>query len=61
LLPSSPADQPRTLKEAVSDCERTHIAAAIRRHEGNFSRAARELGLERSHLYKKVKKLGLEL
>ena len=61
LLPPPPNDQPLTLKEAVTDCERTHIAAAIRRHGGNFSRAARELGLERSHLYKKVKKLGLEL
>ncbi len=61
LLPPPPSDQPLTLKDAVSDCERSHIASAIRRHDGNFSRAARELGLERSHLYKKVKKLGLDL
>jgi len=61
LLPSAPPDESATLRDAVADFERDHITAAIRRNDGSFSRAARELGLERSHLYKKVKKLGIEL
>ena len=61
LMPSAPPDDRSTLKEAVAEFERDHIAAAIRRHDGSFSRAARELGLERSHLYKKVKKLGIDV
>lgn len=46
-----------TLKEAVGQFEINYINTAIRRHDGNITEAARELGIERSHLYKKLKKL----
>ncbi len=46
-----------SLKEAVGQFEINYINAAIRRHNGNITEAARELGIERSHLYKKLKKL----
>ncbi|MFZ9887690.1 MAG: sigma-54-dependent transcriptional regulator [Myxococcota bacterium] len=39
--------------------ERRLIEDRIARFEGNMSRAADDLGLERSHLYKKVRRLGL--
>ncbi|MFH1687465.1 MAG: sigma-54 dependent transcriptional regulator [bacterium] len=59
LLPLT-GDQSARLKDAVDDFERDFISSVIKRHNGNFTRAARELGLERSHLYKKAKKLGLD-
>jgi DNA-binding NtrC family response regulator len=39
--------------------ERRIIEDRIARFEGNMTRAADDLGLERSHLYKKIKKLGI--
>jgi DNA-binding NtrC family response regulator len=43
----------------VEDCERTIVEEAIRHHNGQMAATARGLGLERSHLYKKCKALGL--
>ncbi len=47
------------LKEAVENFEREFIARAIARNAGNMTETARRLGLERSHLYKKMKKFGI--
>ena len=59
FLPGMSRDQPTTLREAVERFERQYISAAISRYKGNMSEAARQLGLERSHLYKKMKKARL--
>jgi two-component system nitrogen regulation response regulator NtrX len=48
------------LGEAVEAFERTRIEEALQAEGGSMTRAAQRLGLERSHLYKKMKKLGLE-
>ncbi len=48
-----------TLRDARERFERDYIEAAIHRCGGNVSAAARELGLERSHLYRKLRALGL--
>ena len=48
------------LSEAVDAFERTQIEEALKAEGGSMTRAAQRLGLERSHLYKKMKKLGLE-
>ncbi|MDQ7007493.1 MAG: sigma-54 dependent transcriptional regulator [Acidobacteriota bacterium] len=48
------------LGDAVAAFEREFIAAALERHGGNMSATARELGLERSSLYKKMRTLGME-
>jgi len=48
----------RTLREILEDVERRAIEDALRRNGGTMAAAARELGLERSHLYKKVRALG---
>ena len=46
-----------TLAEALGEVERRMIAAALRKHGGNISRAARELGLTRRGLYLKLDRL----
>ena len=53
-----PPDGPLyTILEAV---ERRILEDRIARFGGNMTRAAEDLGLERSHLYKKVKRLGIQ-
>ncbi|RKZ13336.1 sigma-54-dependent Fis family transcriptional regulator [bacterium] len=55
---SSYTDLP--LREAKEKLERDLIGGALDRHEGNVTRAARDLGLERTHLHKRMKALGIE-
>jgi DNA-binding NtrC family response regulator len=50
-----------TLRSIVEQCEREAITAAVRGSQGNVAEAARRLGLERAHLYKKARALGLTL
>jgi DNA-binding NtrC family response regulator len=57
---SSPAAG-STLREIVEDCERAAIARAVQGAGGNVAEAARRLGLERAHLYKKARSLGIKL
>ncbi|HEY6572086.1 MAG TPA: sigma-54 dependent transcriptional regulator, partial [Candidatus Eisenbacteria bacterium] len=46
------------LADAVREFERSRIESALLAEGGSMTRAAARLGLERSHLYKKMKKLG---
>jgi DNA-binding NtrC family response regulator len=48
-----------TLKAARDRFERDHIAAALQFHRGRMGSAARELGIERTNLYRKIKQLGI--
>lgn len=48
-----------TLADALGEVERRMIADAMRRHGGNISRAARELGLTRRGLYLKLERHAL--
>jgi DNA-binding NtrC family response regulator len=48
-----------TLADAVRDLERGTIEEALRASGGRVTEAAARLGLERSHLYKKMRKLGI--
>ena len=50
-----------TLAEQIQQREREIIVAAIKRNKHHISNTARELGLERSHLYKKCQQLGIDL
>jgi DNA-binding NtrC family response regulator/tetratricopeptide (TPR) repeat protein len=45
-----------TLADALEEVERRMISDALRRHKGNISRAARELGLTRRGLYLKLER-----
>jgi two-component system nitrogen regulation response regulator NtrX len=47
------------LSESVREFERRQIEAALQAAGGSMTQAAARLGLERSHLYKKMKKLGV--
>ena len=50
-----------TLHEAREAYERDYILKKIDDCHGNVSRAAEALGLERSHLYRKMKSLGISV
>jgi two-component system nitrogen regulation response regulator NtrX len=48
-----------SLQEVREAAEREYITKKLEEARGNISRAAELLGLERSHLYKKMKALGI--
>ncbi|MCA1815592.1 MAG: sigma 54-interacting transcriptional regulator [Acidobacteria bacterium] len=50
-----------TLAEATAELERRMISEALRKHSGNISRAARELGLTRRGLYLKLERHSLKI
>ncbi len=49
------------LSDRVQSFEREVILAELKRSHQNMSMAAKSLGLERSHLYKKAEQLGIDL
>jgi two-component system nitrogen regulation response regulator NtrX len=49
------------LAERVKSFEREAIQAELRRHNYHMTNAAKALGLERSHLYKKAEQLGIDI
>jgi DNA-binding NtrC family response regulator len=55
--PRIPFDVP--LREARERFEYQYFLHHIRREEGNMSRVADKVGLERTHLYRKLKQLGI--
>jgi two-component system nitrogen regulation response regulator NtrX len=57
--PASVATARKTLQDARKEFERNMIFDALERNEWNVSRAADELGLERTNLHKKIKQFGL--
>ena len=56
-----PAKSSPPCKPAREAYERDYILKELDRTHGNISRAAEALGLERSHLYRKMKTLGIHL
>src|SRR5579862_5632166 len=65
-LPQGVAAQPSfagsgTLAERAQSFERDVILAELKRHQFHVTNAAKSLGLERSHLYKKAEQLGIDL
>ena len=61
--PSHPAAVPSASPEGpaatLDNLERTAIAACIQKHSGNLSLVAKELGISRGALYRKIEKHGL--
>jgi two-component system nitrogen regulation response regulator NtrX len=57
--PERPPGGAERLSDAVQEFERREIEAALAAAGGVMTQAAARLGLERSHLYKKMKKLGM--
>ena len=56
---SSSITEAKSLKEAREAFEREYILRVLKKNEWNISRTAEELGIERSHLYKKLKSFGI--
>ena len=56
-----PREEFSTLQQAREAYERDYILKELDRCHGNVSRAAESLGLERSHLYRKMKTLGISM
>jgi len=50
-----------TLAERVQGFEREVILEELKRNHRHITNAAKALGLERSHLYKKAEQLGIDL
>ena len=57
--PPQPKGEFSTLHQARDAYERDYILKKLDENHGNVSRAAEVLGLERSHLYRKMKALGI--
>jgi len=55
--PSAPA--PSGLQQVRDAAERDRIAQALDQTNGNVSQAAKILGIERTHLHKRIRALGL--
>lgn len=60
----SPIEQQKEISQSIpshnlEDLERTAIEQALQKHNGNISQAARELGLTRGALYRRLEKYGL--
>jgi two-component system nitrogen regulation response regulator NtrX len=53
------AGRDRTLREAREAFERAYIMGELRAQEWNMTRAAEKLGIERSHLYRKIRAYGI--
>jgi Nif-specific regulatory protein len=58
--PQSFVDAGLNLNEATYEFQRKYIQQAIDRARGNVSQAARNLGVHRSNLYRKMRQLGME-
>jgi DNA-binding NtrC family response regulator len=52
---------PRSLAQRVADFERDTIVTELRAHGYNMTETARDLQIERSHLYKKCRVLNIDL
>jgi DNA-binding NtrC family response regulator len=65
LPPAAPAEPPAGPsigdELTLEELERLHIAAVLERCRGNKTRAAQVLGIERKSLYRKARRLGIEL
>jgi DNA-binding NtrC family response regulator len=59
-VPVVPASAGKPLQARLQDQERAEIVAAIERNQGNIAQAARQLGINRSTLYYRLRKHGLE-
>ena len=62
-LPSVASDIPLdiSLREARDLFEKTYFERLIDQESGNMTRVAERAGLERTHLYRKIKLLGIKL
>lgn len=58
-MPGVSFDQP--LRQARESFEKAYLEYQLEKHEGNVSRMAQEVGMERTHLYRKLRSVGIEI
>jgi transcriptional regulator of acetoin/glycerol metabolism len=58
-LEQKPADTQATHTYNLEELERKAIIRAVEKHGGNISKAAKELGLTRAALYRRLEKYGI--
>jgi DNA-binding NtrC family response regulator len=58
--PSGEDERPVPLREARSRFERQYILERLAANRGNLGNTAKELGIERTNLYRKIKQLGID-
>ncbi len=61
ILPAEPEISSDSFRGAKQDFERQYIVRKLREFDGNISRTAEAIGLERSNLHKKIRSYGLEV
>jgi two-component system nitrogen regulation response regulator NtrX len=61
ILPADPEISSDSFRAAKHDFERQYIVRKLREFDGNISRTAEAIGLERSNLHKKIRSYGLEV
>ncbi len=54
-------DLDKPLRDARDEFERAYFAFHLQRENGSMTRVAEKTGLERTHLYRKLKQLGVEI
>jgi two-component system nitrogen regulation response regulator NtrX len=59
VLTEAEPEEASTLQSAREQFERGFILQKLAEHKGNVTRAAQALGIERSHLYRKMRQLGI--
>jgi len=55
-----PTHAGRNLRDARQEFEKEFILKTLKEHDWNVSRTAAILGIERSHLHRKIKSYGIE-
>jgi transcriptional regulator with PAS, ATPase and Fis domain len=61
LRPALPSPNPAADPVSIRSMEKHLIEAALRKHQGHRSRAARQLGIDSSTLYRKIKALAIDI
>ena len=66
IIPQQPSpiqsfELDKPLREARDDFERAYFTIHLQREKGSMTRVAEKTGLERTHLYRKLKQLGVEV
>lgn len=59
-LPPTTAEEALTFREARARFERDFLSQKIEENQGNISKTAEAIGLERSHLHRKIKSYGID-
>ena len=61
LRPATPSDPQQLNQMSLKTMERTMITETLRRHDGHRRAAARDLGIDPSTLYRKIKTLNIQV